>query len=1371
LPERIGARYVVSALLGRGGMGRVYRVTDTGSGREVALKQLFLPAQDSARNEISALFEREFHTLAQLSHPRVIEVYDYGLDEKGPYYTMELLDGGDLRSLSPLPWREACALLFDVCSSLALLHSRRLVHRDVSPRNVRCTRDGQAKLIDFGAMVPMGAGGQIVGTPSFVAPEVVHRSTLDARTDLFSLGATLYYALTGRSAYHAREFADLIGVWSLKPSPPSAIAPEVPAELDALVLSLVSVEPALRPRSAFDVMQRLAAIADLERDEPLSVAQAYLSTPTMVGRERMFSVLRKRMARSVRGRGRGVLIEGRSGLGCSRMLDACVLEAKTLGATVLRASADSTSNASFAVAQTLAEQMLQALPGPAWESAQAEGVTETLLVGTKETGLALRTLAGAGVAAMQIQIALAKWVLAISKQYPITIAVDDVHRIDEPSAGLLAALADKARYRKLLLALTAETGAPETSPALEVLAASCVHWKLAPLKRAQTEQLLGSVFGDVPNLGLISEGIHTVAAGNPRLAMDLAQHLVDKGLIRYDQGSWTLPSQLDPADLPSSAEEAMRTRIAALGPLARFLAEAHALAVHDGFARQDYTLLCPDAAGTMVDGALSELLAHGVLGSDGRLYVLSHRGWAAALLAELDQDTLRARHCALALLHEHEGGLLAVHHLLEGGLAARGLDLLAKLVEGVDDQRDLVVISQGDPARFAPMFERALDAALALKRPPREIHRLRRWLCSLSVISDDGYFWRAGPAWLAQLIEDSGLRSLRESTESDPNQRLMAALTAAKQRYDAAAEDERVYRPDQAIRLLVQYVAIAIVIGSWALDAKLLRSLPGLLAPFSALSPAIDALLQNAHATIETLCDLKPERARERWRVEFERLRAMTPAELPNVDLIRNAVAYGVGTIEARLGLATAKSWVEVLDADMLQRVNAMYLRRIIYLQQGDWDEADRFRRRAEVLALQTPSRPMFSVAPLLELASHAFAGHLGGLKQTADRIEVHAAHHAGWLPYRELAEALFQRQRGDLEAACAAFERCLTLTQPDPSDEERGLLAWPTAIASYVETLIALGRADEARTHARRALEICGERGIELAAHDIVRALALAEARAGEHAAAIARIDRLLAAQTALGIAGLHLGASYEVRARIAIWANDRDAFLQYARLAAREYHHGAGSPLGVRYERLLDEARRAGLRVRSEPVPHPAGVSASAGPTRSESIVALVTRTLRESPTAAERARRSLQLLCGAHSASVGYLFLFGENGLALAASQSSEPTPDGLREYLLEYLAHEHEDLSTTTAIVTSPSRPSITSKPHWTDPEGLIYRPIVLTCTVEQKTRHAGIAALVTGVQRSWQAVQPQLAAALAELLIEVGDATGLWVPHSTPLTSR
>src|SRR5689334_16520142 len=200
VPTWIGERYRIIKPLGQGGMARVYHVVDTVSGREVALKQL-LAGDDPQRDALVSSFEAEFNALAQLSHPRVIEVHDYGLAEGSPFYTMELLDGGDLGARAPMPWREASALIYDVCSSLALLHSRRFVHRDIGPRNIRCTHDGRAKLIDFGTMAPMGVCRLVAGTPAFVAPEVVHRSALDGRSDLFSLGATLYYALTKRSPF------------------------------------------------------------------------------------------------------------------------------------------------------------------------------------------------------------------------------------------------------------------------------------------------------------------------------------------------------------------------------------------------------------------------------------------------------------------------------------------------------------------------------------------------------------------------------------------------------------------------------------------------------------------------------------------------------------------------------------------------------------------------------------------------------------------------------------------------------------------------------------------------------------------------------------------------------------------------------------------------------------------------------------------------------------------------------------------------------------------------------------------------------------------------------------------------------------------
>src|ERR1700722_10024014 len=436
-PAQIGARYHVDALLGRGGMASVYRVTDAATARRVALKQLALHQDPSRRAELVTLFEREFRALAQLSHPRVIEVYDYGVDETGPYYTMELLDGGDLRARAPLPWRQACTLLCGVCSSLALIHSRRLVHRDVSPANILRTQEGEGKLIDFGALTPMGEASAIVGTPAFVAPEVVKRSPLDGRTDLFSFGATLYFALTGRPPYPARNFSQLAELWALAVPAPSTLVDDIPEALDALVMSLLCQEPAMRPRAAFEVMQRLSAIAGIESVEPLSVSQAYLATPVMVGRERETAALRESMAAAFDGRGRAVLIEGESGVGRSRLLQASVVAAKMLGATALSASASAGRTASFAVAQGLAERLLEMLPDDALASARACGAFDVLFE-TRDTAgdeprPRLRAFAGVDVPGVLRQRALSDWMLHVSKTNRLAIAVDDVHEIDEPS--------------------------------------------------------------------------------------------------------------------------------------------------------------------------------------------------------------------------------------------------------------------------------------------------------------------------------------------------------------------------------------------------------------------------------------------------------------------------------------------------------------------------------------------------------------------------------------------------------------------------------------------------------------------------------------------------------------------------------------------------------------------------------------------------------------------------------------------------------------------------------------------------------------------------------------------------------------------------
>src|SRR5262249_33743723 len=147
-------------------------------------------------------------------------------------------------------------------------------------------------------------------------------------------------------------------------------------------------------------------------------------------------------------------------------------------------------------------------------------------------------------------------------------------------------------------------------------------------------------------------GIHAIASGNPRAAMDLAQHLVDRGVIRYERGTWTLPPRLDPSDLPRDAEDAIRARIDGLSPLARWLAEAQSLATYRVFTRVDYGLLRPEAKPGDVDRAIDELASERVVTSDGQVFSLAHHGYTAALHAALSEHDQTARHRALVSLYE-----------------------------------------------------------------------------------------------------------------------------------------------------------------------------------------------------------------------------------------------------------------------------------------------------------------------------------------------------------------------------------------------------------------------------------------------------------------------------------------------------------------------------------------------------------------------------------------------------------------------------------------------------------------------------------------------------------------------------------------------
>jgi serine/threonine protein kinase len=271
---RLGS-YTIVELLGAGGMGAVYRARDERTGRDVAIKVLF---DSTAHYEVAARFRREARAAAAVSHPNVLRVHEASFEGDTPYLVIELAPGGSLaeriKTAGRLPWRQVARTGAEVARGLAAIHAAGLVHRDLKPANVLFDEAGRAKLADFGlALASEGSlaasrkltvTGEFLGTPQFMSPEQASSAKdVGPAADLFSLGGTLYVALTGRPPFDGNGPQLLYKIFAGRHEAVKRLAPDVPIELDELVTALLEKKPAGRPASATAVAEQLETIAKL----------------------------------------------------------------------------------------------------------------------------------------------------------------------------------------------------------------------------------------------------------------------------------------------------------------------------------------------------------------------------------------------------------------------------------------------------------------------------------------------------------------------------------------------------------------------------------------------------------------------------------------------------------------------------------------------------------------------------------------------------------------------------------------------------------------------------------------------------------------------------------------------------------------------------------------------------------------------------------------------------------------------------------------------------------------------------------------------------------------------------------------------------
>ena len=240
---RLG-RYRILGELGRGAMGVVYRAEDPVLDRQLAIKTVFVPADDVDRSEYEARFTQEARAAGKLGHPGIVTIYDVGREGAMVYMAMELLEGVDLGAQAAarrFSVPEAVSIAERVADALAFAHDRGVVHRDIKPPNIMLVGGGRVKIMDFGIARMRSSDlktqtGLMMGTPRYMSPEQVAGRPVDQRSDIFSLGTVLYELLTGTKLFAGDDATEIMyNVSQLRPVPPSRINRQVPAMLDLVV--------------------------------------------------------------------------------------------------------------------------------------------------------------------------------------------------------------------------------------------------------------------------------------------------------------------------------------------------------------------------------------------------------------------------------------------------------------------------------------------------------------------------------------------------------------------------------------------------------------------------------------------------------------------------------------------------------------------------------------------------------------------------------------------------------------------------------------------------------------------------------------------------------------------------------------------------------------------------------------------------------------------------------------------------------------------------------------------------------------------------------------------------------------------------------
>ena len=397
-----------------------------------------------------------------------------------------------------------------------------------------------------------------------------------------------------------------------------------------------------------------------------------------------------------------------------------------------------------------------------------------------------------------------------------------------------------------------------------------------------------------------------------------------------------------------------------------------------------------------------------------------------------------------------------------------------------------------------------------------------------------------------------------------------------------------------------------------------------------------------------------------------------------------------------------------------------------------------------ELLQIQNSPSQFFEGTQLFsEILVYSSSDDLVGVKQTLDGIEKMAKRFKSWAPILFFARGEYQRIRGDYKSALFEIEKALGSTAPGRH------IIWPQLAGVYINILFELGRLEEAKEEGRKLLGAAEKENIGIGRNIIRRALALAEAKLGEHESAVKRLEAAIEQLKSLGVTGLYLGSVYETRARVAVVMNDDERFRIYAKLCAEQYQAGHNPALTAKYEKLVQEARRAKLGV-SDDVARAADFSELSA----ETVLTLVAGMLVDCKGPQERAERVLELLIRQSNCAGGFLYTMQQQGPALSAKIGDRPAPAEMDSMVKTYIAAELDDAKEVTLRNGDPEDSSDKTS-EWTNRQGEKYRPVLLGHGSEAGFTVTGLAVLLVSPDKLFN-FPHGIVSALSKILLDTGD---------------